>query len=84
LSPTRRPTAGLAVEASVASGTRSRSTTTIDDQWRLGCARAADRAALAKHVGIVEAATVPLCVMGAALSNSNVTEYLTVMLLLHP
>ncbi len=50
-----------------ASGTRSRSMITIDDQWRLGCARAADRAALAKHVGIVEAATVPLCVHGGGL-----------------
>ena len=37
------------------------------------------RAALAKHVGIVDAATMPLVVMGAWCSNSNVTAYPTVI-----
>jgi len=47
---------------------------TIEDQDRRGWALVACRAARAKQVGIVEAATVPLVVIGADWSNSKVAE----------
>ena len=61
------------------SGRRSRRTTTIEDQLTGLRAFCAIRAARATHVAPLDPRTVPLCVSGARLSNSNVTAYVTVM-----